>query len=75
MYTYVYVYTYIHIYMYVYVYIHIYIHTRLLETLVLTLLVAAIGDGEREKGEKGQEGMILENSRELVGDLGKIMQE
>ena len=49
--------------------------TRPLEALVNNLLVEVIGDGEREKSEKGMDRIILEDSRELVGDLERITQE
>ena len=32
-----------------------------------------IGDRERERSKDGQDRIILEDSRELVGDLGKMM--
>jgi len=47
--------------------------TRPLETFVNNLLVEVIGDGKRGKNKDGQERIILEDSRELVGDLEKMM--
>ena len=47
--------------------------TRPLETFVNNLLVEVIGDGERERNKDGQDRIILEDSRELVGDLEKMM--
>ena len=47
--------------------------TRPLETFVNNLLVEVIGDRKRERNETGQECIILEDSRELVGDLENMM--
>ena len=47
--------------------------TRPLETFVNNLLVEVIGDGERERSTEGQDRIILEDSRELVGDLETMM--
>ena len=47
--------------------------TRPLETFVNNLLLGVIGDGKRGKNKDGQERIILEDSRELVGDLEKMM--